>query len=181
VAISYSFLLTEISNHSNEQPDLKVFVVLKKSPGDPVAARTAGPVQYVRESVLQDYKAEAEAARAMAARAIQQAQLQVRRETTRYREDYAGQLHFDYRYKAKAKRPPFSVTAIYHDDKFTYIKSDAQEKPTIYELKDGKPQLLNFDYENGVYIIPEIVARGYLAIGKQRVSFERRDQAGGHL
>jgi type IV secretory pathway VirB9-like protein len=177
----YSFLLTEISNHSNEQPDLKVFVVLKKSPGDPVAASAAGPVQYVRESVVQDYKAEAEAARSMAAQAIQQAQLHARREITQYREDYAGQLHFDYRYNAKAKRPPFSVTAIYHDDKFTYIKSDAQEKPTIYERKDGKPQLVNFDYENGVYIIPEIVARGYLAIGKQRVSFERRGHAGGHL
>jgi type IV secretion system protein VirB9 len=177
----YSFLLTEISNHSNQQPDLKVFVVLKKSTGDPVAASAAGPVQYIRESVVQDYKAEAEAARTMAAQAIQQAQLHARREITQYREDYAGQLHFDYRYNAKAKRPPFSVTAIYHDDKFTYIKSDAQEKPTIYERKDGKPQLVNFDYENGVYIIPEIVARGYLAIGKQRVSFERRDQAGGHL
>jgi type IV secretory pathway VirB9-like protein len=175
----YSFLLTEISHQPNEQPDLKVFVVLKKSPGDPAFAGAAAPVRYVPESAVEDYKAEAEAARTQAAEAIQQAQAQARQEITRYRENYAGRLRFDYRYKSKITRPPFSVTAIYHDDKFTYIQSNAQEKPTIYELKDGKPELVNFDYENGVYIVPEIVERGYLAIGKQRASFERKEAAGG--
>jgi len=72
------------------------------------------------------------------------------------------------------------VTAIYHDDKFTYIQSNAQEKPAIYELKDGKPDLVNFDLENGVYIIPEIVNQGYLVIGKQKVGFKRRDRQGGN-
>jgi type IV secretion system protein VirB9 len=175
----YSFLLTEISGHPDEQPDLKVFVVLKNAPDGPQSASGAGPVRYVRESVVEDYKAEAEAARAQAQQAIQEAQAQAREEIARYQEQYAGQLQFDYSYKAKATRPPFSVSAIYHDDRFTYIKSNAQEKPTIYEVKDGKPQLVNFYYENGVYIVPEIVDRGYLAIGKQRVRFERKRAAGG--
>jgi type IV secretory pathway VirB9-like protein len=174
----YSFLLTEISPQPNEPPDLKVFVVLKTSPGDPAFAGGAAPVRYVPESAVEDYKAEAEAARTQAAEAIQQAQAQARQEITRYRENYAGRLRFDYRYKSKITRPPFSVTAIFHDDKFTYIQSNAQEKPTIYELKDGKPELVNFDYENGVYIVPEIVERGYLAIGKQRASFTRKETAG---
>jgi hypothetical protein len=38
---------------------------------------------------------------------------------------------------------------------------------------------VNFDYENGVYIVPEIVERGYLAIGKQRASFTRKETTGG--
>jgi len=176
----YSFLLTEISKYPDEQPDLKVFVVLKKSPDDPQSAGGAGPVQYVRESVVEDYKAEAQAARAQAQQAIQEAQAQAREQISRYQEQYAGQFRFDYTYKPKATRPPFSVSAIYHDDRFTYIKSNAQEKPTIYEVKDGKPQLVNFDYDDGVYIVPGIMDGGYLAIGKQRVRFERKRNPGGH-
>ncbi len=84
-----------------------------------------------------------------------------------------GQNRRDYTYNAKAARAPFSVTAIYHDDKFTYIKCTAQEKPTIYEVKDGKPNLINFELANGVYVIPKIVDQGYLALGKKKLSFER--------
>ena len=84
-----------------------------------------------------------------------------------------GKLQFDYTYNAKAARPPFSVTAIYHDEKFTYIRCTAEEKPTIYELKDGKPNLINFELANGVYVIPKIMDQGYLALGKKKLSFER--------
>ena len=52
-----------------------------------------------------------------------------------------------------------------------------QEKPTIYELKDGKPDLVNFDFENGVYVIPKIVDHGYLAVGKQKVNFDREPRS----
>lgn len=173
----YSFLLTEISNQPDEQPDLKVFVIPKDESS---VATVGGQVKYVRASEVEAYKQEAEAAEVQAAQAIQQAQSRARQALSRYREDYAGQLRFDYEYKAKARRHPFSVTAIYHDDKFTYIKSNAQEKPAIYELKDGKPDLVNFDFENGVYIIPEIVDNGYLVIGKQKVGFQRRRPQGGN-
>ena len=173
----YSFLLTEISNHPNEKPDLKVFVEWKKGQHLMEGGNTGGGhVEYARESVVQAYRAEAEEARAQAARAIRQARKQEKKAITRYEEQYAGQLRFDYTYKSKARRPPFSVAAIYHDNRFTYIKSDAQEKPTIYAVTDGKPQLINFDYENGVYIVPEILDHGYLAIGKERVSFRLRQK-----
>lgn len=173
----YSFLLNEISDKTDDQPDLKVFVEWKKGQhlveGD---AAANGHVEYARESVVQAYKAQAEAARAQTAQALRQAREREKDAISHFREQYAGQLKFDYTYKAKAKRPPFSVSAIYHDDKFTYIKSNAQEKPTIYALSDGKPQLINFNYENGVYVIPQILNRGYLAIGKQRMSFERQQK-----
>jgi len=174
----YSFLLTEISNQPDEQPDLKVFVVPKDESS---VATVNGQVKYVRASEVEAYKQEAEAAEAQAVEAIQQAKARAKQEVTAYREQYPAKLRFDYVYKSKATRPPFSVTAIYHDDKFTYIQSNAQEKPAIYELKDGKPDLVNFDLENGVYIIPEIVNQGYLVIGKQKVAFKRRGQKGGNL
>jgi type IV secretion system protein VirB9 len=112
-------------------------------------------------------------ARAESAQAVQAAQERAQKEISQYREQYAGKLQFDYTYNAKAGRPPFSVTAIYHDDRFTYIKCNAQEKPTIYEVKDGKPNVINFELANGVYVIPKIVDQGYLALGKKKLSFGR--------
>jgi type IV secretion system protein VirB9 len=66
---------------------------------------------------------------------------------------------------------------MYHDDAFTYIKSAASEKPTLYELKDGKPSLINFQLANGVYVIPKILDAGYLAIGKKKAIFARQTSA----
>jgi type IV secretion system protein VirB9 len=167
----YSFLLKEISADPKEEPDLKVFVVPKSGAH---LSGIEGHVAYVRASEVTAYRLEAQAAQAQAAQAIQKAQASIQAATTRFRENYPAQLHFDYRYPKKADHPPFSVTAIYHDNRFTYIRCDAHEKPTIYEVKDGKPSLVNFDLVNGVYIVPEIMDKGYLTIGKKKVCFERR-------
>jgi hypothetical protein len=40
-------------------------------------------------------------------------------------------------------------------------------------VKDGKPNLVSFQLENGVYIIPKIVDSGYLALGKKKLTFAR--------
>jgi type IV secretion system protein VirB9 len=50
----------------------------------------------------------------------------------------------------------------------------APEKPTLYELKDGKPSLINFQLASGVYVVPKILDAGYLAIGKKKATFTRR-------
>ena len=42
-------------------------------------------------------------------------------------------------------------------------------------MKDGKPNLINFQLENGVYIVPKILDSGYLAIGKKKLPFTRQD------
>ena len=44
---------------------------------------------------------------------------------------------------------PFLVRSIWHDGQFTYIKADATELPALYEVKDGKPALLNFQVHQG--------------------------------
>ena len=41
-------------------------------------------------------------------------------------------------------------------------------------MKDGKPNLVNFQLENGVYIVPKILDRAYLAIGKKKLPFTRQ-------
>jgi type IV secretion system protein VirB9 len=166
----YSFLLTEISNEPTSEPDLKIFIERKE---ESTIAGKAGLAPLARASEVQAYKAAVESARNEAARSVEAAEQRAQRAISQYREQYASKLAFDYSYSSKAAAAPFSVTAIYHDDKFTYIKSAAQEKPTIYELKDGKPNLINFDLANGVYVVPKIVDRGYLAIGKKKVTFKR--------
>ncbi len=166
----YSFLLTEISNEPNAEPDLKIFVERKE---ESTINGASGVPPLARASDVQAYKAAVDAARADAAQAVHAAEERARKDISDYREQYTGKLEFDYSYNAKGARAPFSVAAIYHDDKFTYIKSNAQEKPTIYEVKDGKPNLINFALANGVYVIPKIVDQGYLAVGKKKLNFER--------
>jgi type IV secretion system protein VirB9 len=166
----YSFLLTEISNQSNAEPDLKVFIV----PGDePNAAGTIKPAKYVRASEADAYKDELAQVQKQATQQVQQAQAEAQAEVSKYKTEYAGKLQFDYQYGSKAARAPFKISAIYHDDKFTYIRSAAQERPTVYEIKDKKPNLINFSLENGVYVVPKIVDEGYLVVGKKKVTFSR--------
>jgi type IV secretory pathway VirB9-like protein len=166
----YSFLLTEISKEPDREPDLKIFVERKEE--STINGAVAVP-PLARASEVQAYKTAVDAARAESTQAVQAAQEKAEKEITQYREQYPGKLQFDYTFDGKAARPPFLVVAIYHDDKFTYIKCAAPEKPTIYEMKDGKPNLINFELSNGVYVIPKIVDQGYLALGKKRLSFER--------
>ena len=44
----------------------------------------------------------------------------------------------------------------------------------IPRTKDGKPNLVSFQLENGVYIVPRIVDAGYLALGKRKLDFSRQ-------
>ena len=93
-----------------------------------------------------------------------------------YKASYPGTLHFDYTWDQK-KGAALGIEQIWRDDKFTYLRGKFQETPALYELKDGKGSLINFDFSNGLYTIPKTVAQGYLSIGKQRVDF-RQTKAG---
>jgi type IV secretion system protein VirB9 len=89
-----------------------------------------------------------------------------------FRANYPTQaLQFDYVFHNES---PFDVSAIYHDDRFTYIKSTASEKFSVYEVKDGKPDLINFQLKDGTYVIPKVVDKGYLEVGKHKLIFERK-------
>ena len=167
----YSFLLTEIGNSPNAEPDLKVFIEPTDQSSVVASAATEG---YVRAGEVEAYKKEIESLRTQTADQVRAAQLQSTEQVNKFRSEYAGRLHFDYEIDSKASKEPFLVTAIYHDGTFTYIQCAAQEKPALYEVKDGKPNLINFQVENGVYIVPKIVDSGYLAVGKKKLNFSRQ-------
>jgi len=153
----YSFLLTE---GKNAQPDLKVYVT-----ADPNATR-AKPKYYSANQVgaLQTELTEAKAA-------IQTAHVRSEEAIASFRQQYPAALQFTYGTPKYHK--PFFVRSIWHDGQFTYIRSDARELPALYELKDGRPSLINFQVQSGTYVVPKVLDRGYLALGKDRFSFQQ--------
>jgi type IV secretion system protein VirB9 len=153
----YSFTLDEVEGGD---PDLKV--VIEPSDASSVAA-VSGLAKFVSASEVVAAQAQVQAAEAHAAQAIEH-----------FRAEYpTNNLKFDYSYR---NDKPFKVAAIYQDTQFTYIKSSATEKFAIYEVKDGKPDLVNFQLKDGTYVIPKVIDHGYLEIGKHRLSFERGAQ-----
>jgi type IV secretion system protein VirB9 len=168
----YSFLLTEISRDAAAQPDLKVFIEPKE--GSAPGTLLHG---YVHAADAEAYKKELWDLRQQTSEQVHAAQARAAEEIRQFRSSYATKLHFDYEVNAKSSREPFLVSAIYHDDTFTYIQSAASEKPVFYEIKDGKPNLVSFQVENGVYIVPKIVDAGYLALGKKKLNFTRQGAA----
>ena len=153
----YSFTLQDISGSSNE-PDLKVIV----EPADRSAIVAAsGPAQFVPAAQLEQSKQQVAALQSHVEQAVDE-----------YKSSYPTQLKFDYVYKAN--EAPFDIQSIYHDDKFTYIKTNAPEKFSVYEMKDGKPNLITYDLREGTYIIPKVMDDGYVELGKKRMSFARK-------
>ena len=170
----YSFLLSEISNEPTADPDLKIFVEPREGSAAPENAGLRG---YVSVGEAQAYKKELETLRTQTEDQIRAAQTQATEQVSRFRSTYATKLQFDYPLDPRAAREPFLVSTIYHDDVFTYIRCAAREKPALYELKDGNPNLISFQFENGVYIAPKIIDTGYLSIGKKKLPFARRPAA----
>ncbi|MBV8820470.1 MAG: TrbG/VirB9 family P-type conjugative transfer protein [Acidobacteriaceae bacterium] len=166
----YSFLLEDVSDQAGAEPDLKVFIEPKDD--SMISALNSAP-KWVPAQQVDDYRQQVELAKDDARQARKAAQDSVQREEAKFKSEYPTSLKFPYRFEANRK--PFQVTAIYHDDKFTYIQANPQETPALYELKDGKPNLINFQFRQGAYVVDKILDNGYLSIGKQRLSFERQE------
>jgi type IV secretion system protein VirB9 len=119
---------------------------------------------------LSDASAEVERARRDAEDAKRDATRTVQESIDKFKAAYPLQLHFPYAFKARSK--PFRVNAIYHDDRFTYIRLDSHELPAVYEVVDHMPNLVSFQAERDTLIVPKVLEHGYLAIGKQRLPFD---------
>ena len=166
----YAFLLTEVSAEKGQDPDLTVYLELDDL--DRVAA-SRHRQKFVPAEQLEDFRAQADLAREQARRATEAARAELDAGLTAFRTTYPLSLSFAYRFVADAK--PFLVRAMFHDDHRTFIQSDARELPALYEIKDGKPNLVNFEVHEGTYVIPKVLDDGYLMIGKARMAFRRVD------
>ena len=153
----YSFTLQDVSG-TTMTPDLKVIV----EPADRSSIVAAsGPPQFVPAAQLEQTRQQLSAVESHITQAVDE-----------YKSAYPMQLKFEYAFKAN--EAPFNIQSIYHDSKFTYIKTNAPEKFSIYEMKDGKPNLVNYELREGTYIIPKVMDSGYVELGKKKMEFTRK-------
>lgn len=153
----YSFTLRDVSD-SSVAPDLKVLV----QPADRSAlVASSGPAQFVPAAQLEQSQQQLAAIQSHVSQAVDE-----------YKSAYPLALKFDYSFHLN--EAPFDVESIFHDDKFTYIKTAAPEKFSVYEMKDGKPNLVNYDLRDGTYVIPKVMDSGYLQLGNKRMEFTRK-------
>jgi type IV secretory pathway VirB9-like protein len=161
----YTFELHEVSSDQDPHFDSKVFI----APGDKAAKDrlTQLPV-FVPASELDKAKQEAAVAKAAQAAELKAEETKAQQ----YRSQYPGSLHFDYTWD-QSKGKSLGLQQIWRDDKFTYLRGQFQETPALYETKDGKGSLINFDFNEGLYTVPKQLEHGYLTIGEQKVEFHR--------
>jgi type IV secretory pathway VirB9-like protein len=149
----YSFLASEVSGQA--EPDVKVFVELSdpsqfQPPSAPVRYVPAEEAEQLRQQLVEEQAGRTKAIAAFAS-------------------DYPTHISFAYQFRSNHK--PFFVTAIWHDQTSTFIRSHAREKPTLYELKDGELVLINYDLKGDVYVVPKVLDAGRLTVGKQSLDF----------
>jgi type IV secretion system protein VirB9 len=158
----YSFLLTE----GAADADLK----LRIEPDETMAPSMAKSPRFYTAAQVEDFRRAADDARKEIAAAKDASSKSVEEAERAFRATYPMTLEFPY--ILKGDRKPFNVAAIYHDDRFTYIKANPSELPSLYEVKDGAPNLVNFQVEHNVYVVPKILESGYLTIGEKKLVFE---------
>lgn len=152
----YTFTLKDVSD-SSVAPDLKVLV----EPADRSSlVASSGRAQFVPAAELRQSREQLTAIQAHVSQAVDE-----------YKSAYPLALKFDYSFHLNDA--PFDVQSIFHDDKCTYIKT-TPEKFSVYEMKDGKPNLINYELRDGTYIIPKVMDSGYLQLGNKRMEFTRK-------
>ena len=154
------------------EPDLKVYLH-RAGPAEAGGPEKVGtPLQgpgFVSARELDDFREQARLARDQAREARAAAEELLEGGIEDFRRRYPGTLRFDYRLPAGAGEAPWRVRAMWHDQRFTYVRSDAAEAPALYELKDGKPSMVAFDYEDGLYVARHVVESGWLQVGKRQL------------
>ena len=167
---SYTFRLVLGADHC----DSKVFIDADAQ----LAKHIAETRPWASPEEVERLKAEIE----QADKGVTAAQANAETKVDAFRSTYPSQLRFDYKFDP-ARAEKMGIHEIFHDGKFTYVSASPQETPALYELKDGKPSLIAFDFKDGLYSTARIIDQGYLAVGgngngKHQEKLEFRRQAG---
>ena len=171
----YSFLVSEQPG----QPHLVVRIA-SAAESDPRISPGMHQPAFVARDQVAAYQQMAEQARITAVAAQTEAEQQIdtvrqqaEGEISSFRADYPTRIKFPYRLADKALKWPFLVQGMWHDGQFTYLRSNAQESPALYEIKDGKPSLVAYDLtEDGLYVARHLLGEGWLQIGKEKAQWK---------
>ena len=166
----YTFLVTE--------RDLPPHLVVRVGAAADVPAGAHVPA-FVARSRVADFQTMADESRAAvhAMHAEAEAQILAAQQTAtaqidQFRATYPTQIKFPYALEDKAAEWPFLVHSMWHDGQFTYLRSDAQEVPALYEQKEGEPSLVPYDLQDdGLFIVRRLIGRGWLQIGRERAGW----------
>ena len=174
----YSF---KVSENEEAEPDLVVYIDYAAATIEEETPGSGKPVlhepKYVSRMDVAVYQEAARRAEDNARAAWKQAEQRMQSAIDQFRSTYPTLIRFEYRLDKKAANPPFEIAGMWHDGRFTYVRSHASEAPALYEFRDGKPSLVNYDLQpDGLYIINRVVENGHFQIGKHRAKWWRERQ-----
>ena len=169
-----------VAESSGEEPDLVVYVEGQERPTPADLPRHAPA--FVAGGELAAHRADEAAARAELQAVDEAAAEEVAKVWTehdaawsRWRDEYPRRLRFPYRLDEAAFAPPFEVEALWHDGRFTYLRSRAEESPALYELREAdrrfgrkglEPSLVSYEvFDDGLYVADHVLGPGRLRIG----------------
>ena len=174
----YSFRVHE---DSDAEPDLIVYVdyaglaqAAADEPLKPGKRPTPHEPKYISKMDVAIYQEAAEQAERNARAAWDQADRRMRQAIDEFRATYPTLIRFEYQLHRKAQQAPFEVSGMWHDGRFTYVRSQATEAPALYESRDGKPSLVAYDLTpDGLYIVKRVLHDGFFQIGKKKAEWRR--------
>lgn len=168
---AYTF---EIFEASHLAVPIDVRVDLLNENGDEADKRSKQEPVFVPAAEVNRWKAEAEEAKVKAEAAAQHANEEAHKQIIEARNTQITAQ--DHQYAFERDKAPFYVLDIYTADQMTYIRIDPRidEVPILNVVKDGKDELPDYQYQNGLYKISGRVLKGVLLAGKRSRKFEHK-------
>jgi len=156
-------------------PDIHVHVELPAVPDEEALA--LGPPHepmFISRDAVAEYAAAAAAATERARKASEEAEGRIQGAVDDFRSSYPTLMRFEYKLDRRAQGAPFHVVAMWHDGRFTYARSLAEETPALYEERDGQPSLVSYDLSpDGLFIVRRVLSDGWFQLGKRRAEWSR--------
>ena len=160
-----------VSESSADDPDLVVYID-PPAAGPGTLARALPPAFTAAAALAAEHAQHAaalaafEGVEADAAADLAAVRAALARDAAAWLGAYPGRIEFPYRLDARARAEPFLVEGLWHDGRFTYLRSRAQETPALYEFTDGDPALVAYQlHDDGLYVADHVLGPGRLVIG----------------
>ena len=169
----YSFKVFE---NKGAEPDLIVYVDYAPLIEDRSERKRPEPHEpkFISKMDVAIYQEAAEQAERNARAAWDQADRRMQAAIDEFRASYPTLIRFEYKLHKKALQSPFEISGMWHDGRFTYVRSHATEAPALYEERDGKPSLVAYDLTpDGLYIVKRVLSHGHFQIGKKKAEWKR--------
>ncbi|MXY16326.1 MAG: hypothetical protein F4057_10620 [Acidobacteria bacterium] len=164
-----------VAESGSTDPDIHVHVELPAEPDEEALA--LGPPHepmFISRDAVAEYAAAAAAATERARKASEEAEGRIQGAVDEFRSSYPTLMRFEYKLDRRAQGAPFHVVAMWHDGRFTYARSLAEETPALYEERDGQPSLVGYDLSpDGLFIVRRVLSDGWFQLGKRRAEWSR--------